>query len=246
MASHPPSHCCTAGVVHEGTPKGELTSIKNIPTYISRPASSSAKSSKALLLLPDVIGHSFVNTQLIADQLAANGYPVFVPDTFSGDSIPLNRPPDFDMAAWRAKHTTADVDPIVSALIAEIKSTHGATRLGALGYCFGAKYVARFMAEGKGVDVGYMAHPSFVDADEMEAIRGPLSIAAAQTDQIFTEEKRKESEGILKQMEQPWQITLYSHTQHGFSVRGDVSDEKIKFAKEAAFEQAVVWFNRWL
>lgn len=44
---------------------------------------------------------------------------------------------------------------------------------------FGAKYVARFMAEGKGVDVGYMAHPSFVEPDEVKAMKGPLSISAA-------------------------------------------------------------------
>ena len=35
------------------------------------------------------------------------------------------------------------------------------------------------MTGGKGVDVGYMAHPSFVDADEVKALTGPLSIAAA-------------------------------------------------------------------
>lgn len=35
------------------------------------------------------------------------------------------------------------------------------------------------MAEGKGVDVGYMAHPSFVDAEEVKALKGPLSISAA-------------------------------------------------------------------
>lgn len=41
--------------------------------------------------------------------------------------------------------------------------------------------MARFMAKGKGVDVGYMAHPSFVDADEIKALTGPLSISAAGT-----------------------------------------------------------------
>lgn len=32
--------------------------------------------------------------------------------------------------------------------------------------------------EGK-VDVGYIAHPGFVELDELSAITGPLSIAAA-------------------------------------------------------------------
>lgn len=48
----------------------------------------------------------------------------------------------------------------------------------------GAKYVARFLKLGK-LDAGYMAHPSFVDAEELEAIQGPLSIAAAGTIRAF-------------------------------------------------------------
>jgi dienelactone hydrolase len=32
--------------------------------------------------LTDVIGHRFINAQLIADQLAANGYLVVMPDLF--------------------------------------------------------------------------------------------------------------------------------------------------------------------
>lgn len=27
MASNPPAHCCTVGVKHEGTPKGEMKKI---------------------------------------------------------------------------------------------------------------------------------------------------------------------------------------------------------------------------
>jgi hypothetical protein len=43
-----------------------------------------------------------------------------------------------------------------------------------------AKYVVRFLKpeEGK-VDVGYIAHPGFVELEELSAITGPLSIAAA-------------------------------------------------------------------
>lgn len=35
------------------------------------------------------------------------------------------------------------------------------------------------MTGGKGIDVGFMAHPSFVEEDEIKALTGPLSIAAA-------------------------------------------------------------------
>lgn len=66
-----------------------------------------------------------------------------------------------------------------------------------------------------GIKVGFLAHPSFVDEDELAAITGPLSIAAAETDQIFPTEKRHQSEEILRKVGQPYQINLFS----GVSVR---------------------------
>lgn len=91
-----------------------------------------------------------------------------------------------------------------------------------------------------------MAHPSFVDEDELASITGPLSIAAAETDEIFPAEKRHKSEEILKDVGQPYQINLYSGVEHGFSVRCDLSKKPQKFAKEQAFFQAVQWFDEYL
>jgi len=102
------------------------------------------------------------------------------------------------------------------------------------------------MAKGKGVDVGYVAHPSFVEEEELAAIAGPLSIAAAETDQIFPAEKRHKSETILVETKQPYQINLYSGVVHGFSVRCDTSKKIEKFSKEQAFLQAVSWFDEHL
>ena len=73
-----------------------------------------------------------------------------------------------------------------------------------------------------------------------------MDVAAAETDSIFPTEKRHESEEILKETKQPFQINLYSGVEHGFAVRGDVSQKVQKFAKEAAFYQAVSWFDTWL
>ena len=106
-------------------------------------------------------------------------------------------------------------------------------------------------AAGATVDAGYVAHPSFVDAEELQALNGPLSIAAAETDQIFPEAKRHESEEILKKLslgdkKLAYQINLYSAVEHGFAVRADLSDKRRKFAKEQAFIQAVQWFDNFL
>lgn len=108
-----------------------------------------------------------------------------MPDLFEGDPIPLNRPEGFDIMKWLTTsgpsngHTFKQVDPIVETIIKEMKTNMGVKKIGSVGYCFGAKYVARFSAAGKGIDVAAMAHPSFVDAEEVKAMIAPLTIAAA-------------------------------------------------------------------
>ena len=184
MASHPPGACCYAGIKHEGTPTGEMKSIGDVETYFAYPKDKSTK--KAILLITDVIGHKFNNAQLIADQFAANGYLVVMPDLFYGDPIPLNRPGDFDLMAWLTKggpkgsHLPITVDPIIDSCLVEMRTKLGCEKIGAVGYCFGAKYVVRHLRPDQGkIDVGYCAHPSFVDKEELQEIKGPLAISAA-------------------------------------------------------------------
>jgi hypothetical protein len=43
-------------------------------------------------------------------------------------------------------------------------------------FSFGGKYIVRFLASGKGLNVGFTAHPAGVVAEEWQAISGPLSI----------------------------------------------------------------------
>ncbi|KAH7132737.1 hypothetical protein EDB81DRAFT_659972, partial [Dactylonectria macrodidyma] len=101
-----------------------------------------------------------------------------------------------------------------------------------------------------GIDAGYLAHPSFVDVDELAAINGPISIAAAETDHIFPAEKRHETEEIILKNDKDYQLTLYSKVAHGFATRSltrcDLSKREQKWAKEQAFYQAVVWFDEHL
>lgn len=104
-----------------------------------------------------------------------------MPDLFHGDPHPLNPGPDFDLMKWlfgEPGHKWPRVDPVVEAVIKEMRGPLGCKRIGAVGYCFGGKYVVRFLKQGK-LDAGYVAHPSLIEADELKAIEGPLSIAAA-------------------------------------------------------------------
>jgi dienelactone hydrolase len=101
-----------------------------------------------------------------------------MPDLFHGDPVKLNHPEGFEIFKWLEGHLKERVDPVVDKVIKELKGNLGVKKLGAVGYCFGSKYVARFLNKGQ-IDAGYVAHPSFVDEDEIKGMEGPFSIAAA-------------------------------------------------------------------
>lgn len=241
--------------------------------YLATPPADKAHQGAGILFIPDVIG-IWQNSKLLADQFAANGYLTLLLDMFNGDPVQLNRKGDFNLMDWlnhgtdgKNPHTKEYVDPIVEDGLKALKEEYGITKIGSVGYCFGAKvrlcegakdcqsagrvnkvvfvqYVVRHYKNG--INVGYLAHPSFVDEEELQAITGPLAISAAETDHIFPPEKRHRSEEILKKGGHPYQINLFSGVEHGFAVRGDVAVKAQKFGKEQAFQQAVTWFNEYL
>ncbi|KAJ0108188.1 hypothetical protein J7T55_000153 [Diaporthe amygdali] len=246
MASNQPGQCCTVGVKHEGEPTGKIIKVGQYDTYVAEPKGKKHDGA-ALLYIPDIFG-IWQNSKLMADQFAANGYHTIIVDVFNGDVFP--NPPPQDVMKWiqeggdgKNPHTKEAVDPIVEVGLKYLKD-QGFTKIGAVGYCFGAKYVVRHYKDG--IKVGYVAHPSFVDEDELAAITGPLSISAAETDQIFPAEKRHKSEEILQKVGQPYQINLFSGVQHGFAVRCDLSVRVQRWSKEQAFYQAVGWFDEHL
>jgi len=108
----------------------------------------------------------------------------------------------------------------------------------------GPQYVVRHYKSG--IDAGFIAHPSLVQEHELQAITGPLSIAAAENDNIFPAEMRHTSEDILVKTGQRYQINLYGGVEHGFAVRRNVDVPVETFARDQAFRQAVAWFDEWL
>lgn len=130
-----------------GEPTGKDIKIANKwDAYLATPAPEKAHAGAGILYLPDVIG-IWQNSKLMADQFAANGYLCLVVDLFNGDALPLgDKPPGFDFMGWlnngsdgKNPHTPEAVDPIVEASVKALKEEYGVTKLGSVGYCFGAK-----------------------------------------------------------------------------------------------------------
>ncbi|KAJ6024085.1 hypothetical protein N7540_004882 [Penicillium herquei] len=251
MTSNLMESCCYQGFNHHAEPRGSISIVEDIEVYTIYPQDRSTE--YGLLILTDIIGHRFTNAQVIADQFADHGYFVMMPDLFYGDAVPLNKPGEFDMAKWRngdyhpqgKNHLPETVDPIVERCVSEMLTKYRCKKIGAVGYCFGGKYVVRHLVPGR-VDVGFTAHPSHIDESELKDIQGPLAIAAAEHDKIFPAEKRHATEEILRETGLPYQVNLYSGVSHGFGVRGDPTKREVQFAMRSAFFQAVEWFNHYM
>lgn len=117
----------------------------------------------------------------LADRLAVGAaHPVIMPDLFKGDAVPMAMAegPQLNLTQWRARHPTWQVDQVIEQTITYMRSQLGINRIGAVGYCLGGKHVPRFMAAGQGIDLGFIAHPANLTNEEIQAIAGPISIAA--------------------------------------------------------------------
>ncbi|CAG8976670.1 hypothetical protein HYALB_00012062 [Hymenoscyphus albidus] len=241
---------CGSGVQTGTNSSGVFQDVGGVNTYIAYPPGpvESRSNATAILYLTDIFGLPLVNNRLLGDSLAQAGYFVVMPDLFAGEAIKVEEfgTPEFNMTAWSARHTAAAVDPILESLITTMRGSWGVTKIGAVGYCFGGKYVTRFLAEGKGLDAGFTAHPSSVVAAEYEGITKPLSIAYGQLDGANTPTQRAAAETIFQSKNATYQTSLYSNAEHGFAVRTDISVPMKKFAQEAAYFQAVNWFDHWV
>ncbi|KAH7361166.1 dienelactone hydrolase family-domain-containing protein [Pyrenochaeta sp. MPI-SDFR-AT-0127] len=230
-------------IKHTGVPVGREEKHDNITIYVS-PAKWSRKPDVAVVYLTDAFGLPLLENKLLADSFARAGFATFAPDIFNGDPAPEDIDND-GAAAFIGRHGVNVTDPIIEKTIKYLREKRGFKQIAITGYCFGGRYAFRFLAEGRGADIGYAAHPSFLQDDEVLAINGPASIAAAEVDTLFEAQRRWVVEGLLGQTKQPFQIALYSGTQHGFGTRANISDAEQKFGKEEAFFQAVRWFYNW-
>jgi dienelactone hydrolase len=211
------------------------------------PGRNATQAKKAILYISDIFGVPLLQNKLLADSFAGNDYLVVMPDLFAGDAISVEeQEAGLNLTEWRALHPVPAIDAIINKTIAYMREDLGVESIGAVGYCFGGKYVPRFLKGSEGVDVGFIAHPSALTEQEIEAVGGPLSIAAGTLDASFNSTAKGRAESILNGNNVTFQTNLYYGAPHGFGVRVNQSIPQQAYAKQASFVQAVTWFNAWL
>ena len=82
---------CITGAIHGGAPKGTVSTIAKLPTYIAQSTSKPGKPG-VIVIIPDVFGWNFINNRLLADEYAErSGRTVYLPDFMFGILFPALR-----------------------------------------------------------------------------------------------------------------------------------------------------------
>jgi len=243
---------CVNGVIHEGVAEGKIEQIGGVECYVATPSGDYPKD-KVVLIMTDVFGLALVNNKLLADSFARSGLKTVMPDLFNGDPLKdehLNST-TFDRAGWMAKHGTDSWTPLVDNVVAALK-TEGVTRLGATGYCFGAP-PSLYLAFSNTTHATALAHPSRMEIPgDLEKYRdvskAPLLINSCEVDQAFPAEAQKTADEILGngKFAPGYERLYWDGCTHGFAVRGDLSNPKVKAGKEGAFTATVELFRKHL
>jgi len=236
--------CASPAAFWDGTPKGKELKLGGYDTYVTVPESSSTKT---LVFFPDVNGWDAKNTRLLADKFAAEGFTVAVTDFFEGDPPPLEELAKGNMEAfhaWRYKHEPEVVLPIFDKVSQALKADYGAKAIGVIGFCWGGRFVMDLGATDK-VKAVVVNHGSFVEKEQVQAVKQPVLFNASDKDQMISREKLAVFQGILDcKKDLPSDVKFFEGQTHGWTVRGDVNDAKVGPAVVDAYERALQWFQK--
>jgi len=247
---------CIKGVRHEGTPEGKWETINGIECYVATPSDAAFQKDAVLLYLADIFGAQSPNAQLLADDFARNGIKTVMPDYLSNDPIPVEVWTDeekrktLDIQGWLSHHGATVTRGILDKAIAGLKD-QGITKFAATGFCFGGRYVFD-LAFDNIISVSIASHPSMLKSPEdlekyFSTSRAPLLLNTCTIDEQFPQSAQSQADAIFGggKFAPGYKREYFDGCTHGFAVRGDLSDPKVKAGKEGAFDASVKWLNEY-
>jgi dienelactone hydrolase len=179
-----------------------------------------------------------------ARMYAQQGYVVFAPDIFGKDVRPKTIP---EMQAQTALYTANR--PLMRARaqagfdVLRANPMVDAAKIATVGYCFGGEVGIEFAESGASIVGTVTIHGSFrgFPAEAAKNIHGPVLILHGAEDPVAPIAEVMNLIGQLRAAKVPWELNLYSGTEHGFSTPKDADEghanEESKIATERFFKQ---------
>ncbi|SYW81035.1 related to AIM2 - cytoplasmic protein involved in mitochondrial function or organization [Ustilago bromivora] len=207
-------HCVT-GFRIPGEPKGKMEKIHSYDTYVATPTNPSSDSAaKAIIYFYDAFGLKLDNNKVIPDKIA---------DTTVGVAFTLAAP------FFLRNLPQTKIGPLKN-WIESLKASHGYTRLGGTGFCYGGKLVIALNATDH-INVSVANHPSFITKGDIAALKNPVLFNCAEEDPVFSADyaKQVEKEWNEKGAKQAFKFNHYPNT--------------VKEAFEKALQEGVNWWK---
>jgi dienelactone hydrolase len=164
-----------------------------------------------------------------ARMYAAQGYVVFAPDIFGKDIRPKTVP---EMQAQTAIYTANR--PLMRARteagfdVLRSNPMVDPARIATVGYCFGGEVGVEFAETGAPIVGSVTIHGSFrgYPAEAAKNIHGPVLILHGAEDPVAPLSEVMTLIGQLRGAKVPFELNLYSGTEHGFSTPKDADEER--------------------
>ena len=120
-------------------------------------------------------------------------------------------------------------------------------RTAAVGFCFGGPPVFRLGKKGNNlVDCISVAHPTFLEKEEIQQLGVPVQIIAPEIDPQFTQELKTFSNETIPTLGIAYDYQYFPGLEHAFSIRGDPKNHAERKGMERAKNAAVLWFRQFL
>ncbi|KKK19291.1 hypothetical protein AOCH_000600 [Aspergillus ochraceoroseus] len=258
---------CFSGHIHEGTPKGSVTTLHGLNVYVAEPSGDPAHEIKGIVvIIPDAFGWDFVNNRLLADNYAEKGkYKVYLPDFMNGMVYSfLSLVVEvyclysyhiawamYGMIPFIIHNRPGKSYPLVKSFFEALRRNEGARLpIGAAGFCWGGKHTVLLArgAEINGeslINAGFTGHPSFLDIPgDIEKLKLPVSFALGELDSNIRMPQIQQIQQIMESKE--GEVKVYVGAGHGFCVRADMAADNVERQAVESEDQAVDFFNRYL
>lgn len=139
---------------------------------------------RGVVYIADIFGVEHPNVFKVSDFLASRGFHVIAPDVYRGEPWPASKfPPkeEDNFGAFIAR--LKNVEPFVAdtEYAAKLLRERGATSVGAIGFCAGAKFALAANSRGV-VSCAVGPHPSFLDVEDGKGAKGPVCLLPAHED----------------------------------------------------------------
>ncbi|OAA58651.1 Dienelactone hydrolase [Niveomyces insectorum RCEF 264] len=252
MASLPEQCCTLPPFTSDYTATGTYFTVAvpgqtDLRVYAAGPADATT----TIVCIYDIFG-LHPNTLQGADHLAATyRCRVVLPDFFRGETWPLDNMPPKEgravLSAWVQKRGNWDViRPALLAVVDRVKAD-GATKLGAYGFCFGAKKLIQAMDEHLFASA-VLVHPSFFVAEDGDAVQIPVALIPSQGEDPavmngFWERVQKKGGRITEKSIREDFLDMH----HGFgAARSNWADERMAARARDCFAVMIKFFKNTL